>query len=241
MDHVSQTLEFQTVAMQVRKSPKHNRGLKLAVFLLLTLCGCPLLLAETFQDQASTKLDSKAAQLDERVKTLESQVEELSDKYKQSAGFSDTEYVLRVQRHYEEYYEKVLRTQTNMMWAVGSLLTFLLGIAGFFSLRQFDRQIKFTALKVAAEQRVEFERRLETDLKELEMKNSKQVSDAITELSLTSKVLRFFDCGLIFAALKQYDKSIDDFRAGIVLYMSKRKLGGVPKDIISTSISNLFR
>ena len=128
-----------------------------------------------------------------------------------------------------------------MMWAVGSLLTVLLGIAGFFSLRQFDRQIKFTALSVAAEQRVEFERRLETDLKKLEMKNSKQVSDSITKLTLKINLAQCFDSGLIFAALKDYEQSVENFRSALELYVSKEKPADVEKDLIILSICNLFR
>jgi RNA polymerase-interacting CarD/CdnL/TRCF family regulator len=204
------------------------------------------------QEGGPSPTRDETAQLAERVKLLESEVKALTDKYEQSAGFSDTEYVLRIQRHYEEYYEKVLSTQTNMMWAVGILLTVLLSVAGLFSFRQFDRQIDFTSRRVAAEQRVEFERRLEADLKELEKRNNRQVSRVIEEitkrtdqalkkLELSGMFYREHDRGLAFAALGQHKESIAGMRRAVELYAMNKERGIVGKETVRSVIANLFR
>ncbi len=204
------------------------------------------------QEGGPSPTRDETAQLAERVKVLESELKALTDKYEQSVGFSDTEYVLRIQRHYEEYYEKVLSTQTNMMWAVGILVAVLLGVAGVFSVRQFDRQIDFTTQRVAAEQRVEFERRLEADLKELEKRNNRQVSKVIEEitkridqelkkLELSGMFYREHDRGLAFAALGQHKESVAGMRRAVELYVMNKERGIVGKEVVGPVIANLFR
>ena len=180
------------------------------------------------------------AQLAEQVKVLESELKALTDKYEQSAGFSDTKYVLRIQRHYEEYYEKVLSTQTNMMWAVGILLTVLLGVAGVFSVRQFDRQIDFTTRRVAAEQRVEFERRLEADLRKLEKENDERVTKAVHKLDLQRDYDKKTSWGVTCIALNQLGDAVQAFREALEIYLRDKDHEVFAKEQAAQVIRNLF-
>lgn len=126
-----------------------------------------------------------------------------------------------------------------MMWAVGILLTVLLSVAGLFSFRQFDRQIDFTSRRVAAEQRVEFERRLEADLKELEKKNSALVSQAIEDLQLESRFALRMTWGAIFVSLKDPNESVDSFSHAVKLYASERGRTVLTKKQGTHALNNL--
>ena len=192
------------------------------------------------------------ARLRQRVQVLESQLQGLLEKYERSAGFRDTEYILRVQKQYEEYYEKALDTQVYTISAIGIILTVLVAFAGRFSFQIFDRQIDYTVRGVAAELRRSFEEKLEGELKILEEKNTHQVSSTVDQLrekithtiqdmEYENNVRREFDSGLIFAALDQFEDSVGSFRNALELYAANRARGVVTKERGATCISNLFR
>jgi tetratricopeptide (TPR) repeat protein len=191
------------------------------------------------------------SQLTDRVAALENQVRELQERYQQSAGFSDTEYILRVQSQYEQYYEKVLNTQTNTLWGVGILLTVLLAIGGRFTFRMFDRQIEYTMRGVASELKRSFESKVEGDVKRLEERNAKQVAvaietlkeettRAIEEQKIVAKNNGMFDLGLIFLALGQHDKAIDYFRQCLLHYLEVKDRKVIDTTNIRNAIGNLF-
>lgn len=222
----------------------------LVVSLLLVFVG--LEASGASQDPESSPTAAEAGQLGQRLSALESQVESLSEKYEQSAGFRDTEYILRIQQQYQTFYEKVLSTQTYTVWGIGLFLTLLFALGGRFSFRLFDRQIEYTIKGVTGELRRSFDERLATELEALEKKNSEQVSNAVqilaektdqglADLEVRDRAHRLFSQGLIFASLEQHDQSIKNFRNVLELYVTDKGRRAITKPSMVAAIANMAR
>jgi archaellum component FlaC len=230
-------------------SYRSRATLQLLVSALIIVLAC----ADRVNAQpGASSSDKRVAELSERVKALESQLQVLSQNWEKSSSLRDTEYILRIQRQYEAYYEKAFNTQQYTIWAIGLFLTVILALAGRFGLQVFDRHIEYTVKGVASELRASFEQRLESETSALRTQNAQRVSEgienlqkkydqALEDLTDRSGLRREFDSGLIFASLKQYDDAADYFHQFLTKYLKARTRNLVRREDAASVISNLFK
>ena len=123
-------------------------------------------------------------QLEERVKKLEDRADNADVQTKKAA--LDTDYIQRVQKQYETYYEKVLSTQATVFSVVGILLTIGLFIAARFSFNVFERLTKSALAEATAELRKDYARALATEVQKLKDANATDIEKL--KNALTSKI-----------------------------------------------------
>jgi hypothetical protein len=185
---------------------------------------------------------TSSAELADRVKSMELQVKTLEEKYAQGVA---------LQAEYRGFYEKAFNTQTNIVWAVGILLTTMLAVAGLLGFRAFERQTEAVIKGVVTEFRVSMEERLRAETEALAEKNQKQVSDAIDRLAKTfqdtvaeikveSQATHLFESGTTFVALKQYGDAVSNFRRCLEQYTKQTNVRVIQKTSCVSTIRNLF-
>jgi hypothetical protein len=92
------------------------------------------------QQNPATHLQPSQTQLNERVKELETRLNAAEQKAASAAMEKD--YITRVQKEYEAYYEKAFDSQRNTVWAVGLIFTLVLAVTGRFSFSIFEKRIE---------------------------------------------------------------------------------------------------
>jgi hypothetical protein len=118
----------------------------------------------------------------DRTVELEARVKALEDRYEQASGFRDTDYILRIQKQYETYYEKAFNTQVNVVWAVGAISALVLALGGIFSFTMLEKVIRSATSEATGELRTNFDQRLTSGLAELGSKNRDHTAKAIEDL-----------------------------------------------------------
>lgn len=177
------------------------------------------------------------AQLQQQIEELKKRLDEAELKAK-SADL-DKDYITRVQKQYEAYYEKVLSTQTTTVALVGILISIILAIAAKFSFDIFDTRTKTALEQAITQQRNEYAQTLATEVQKLKESNDKEMkslSDALrTEITDESNDLRALSRwnlhvaqGFAFGASQDYARQTTQFRRATEVYKLTK-----PRNILS--------
>ena len=139
----------------------------------------------------------------------------------------EKDYITRVQKQYETYYEKVLTTQTWTLAIFGFILTALFALAAKFSIDIFDSRTK-TALD-AGLARVEknLSEQNAAQLKDLESALTKRIIGLEADLKTQSDFQFHYVRALAGYVAKQYAESRRLLRQALAIYKS-----GKPKQLI---------
>ncbi|MGC1686994.1 MAG: hypothetical protein WA734_15310 [Candidatus Acidiferrales bacterium] len=198
----------------------------------------------------------------ERIAKLESRIKALEERNEQAAGFHDTDYILKIQKQYETYYEKAFQTEKDTISTLGliytaisasiaAILALILAIAGRFTLTVFEEKVENAIRKATADLEAKFTNRMTQERTTMLEANQKQLSDTTAELTkrmdtLISNVRQrsLFDMhfaqGLTFAHAKNYSVAITEFRGAVRTYLESEE-GLVTKSNCALALSNLFK
>jgi hypothetical protein len=187
----------------------------------------------------------------DRVSQLEARIRSLEDRYQQAGGFRDADYILRIQKQYETYYEKAFDTQRNTIWAVGIIFTVILAVGGRFSLSMFEKRFEY-AIRVARDElERSFEEKLARKTAELDKANQGNLAKTIEGVKeqtnrLVGDVKQSLDFstqfiqGLTFAHADRYNQAKLHYGRAVAIYL-ENGAGKVNKEDCAVALSNLFR
>lgn len=163
------------------------------------------------------------AQTEERIKKLESRAD-AAEKAAASAAL-EKDYITRVQKQYESYYEKVLNTQMWTLGIMGLVLTAVFGLAARFSLDIFDRRVQ----SAVTEAQKDLTATMKIELENLRKENAAQIKELAG--TLTAKMAQLeediryrsgfqfqYVHGLAAAAAKESWHATRSFRAAVEIY-----------------------
>jgi len=138
---------------------------------------CILALASSAQTPPKTPSPSglTPVQTEERIKQLESRTD-AAEKAAASAAL-EKDYITRVQKQYESYYERVLNTQMWTLGIMGFVLTAVFGLAARFSLDIFDRRVQSAVAEASAQLRGEITTAMKSELELLRKENAAQIKE----------------------------------------------------------------
>lgn len=216
-------------------------------FLLFVL---PFLASASYGQNPSAGSGSQKEQHDQ-ISQLESRVKALEDREQQAVGFHDTDYILKLEKLYESYYEKAFQAQKDTVWAVGLIFTFILAVAGFFSFKVFERKVDFAVADATRQLRTEFDNRIRQELLDLDRGSQDKLTQALQCQKESNDVLILevkrrisydlqFSQGLTFYIGKQYKASKLHYARAIDRYL-ENKGGLIPSRDCAIALSNLFR
>jgi uncharacterized protein YlxW (UPF0749 family) len=201
------------------------------------------------QQKPAPSSPQSQAQLEEHVKELEKRL----DAAEQKAGSAamEKDYITRVQKQYETYYEKVLSTQSWTLAIFGLILSALLIGASIFSFNVFDSRTKSALDAALAQLRTEFTQLLEKEtktlldandarLKVLETALTEKITELDKDLQIRSRFQFDFAQGLAASAANAYADSRASFRRALKSYKS-----GKPRNLFkerqgALAVVNLF-
>jgi len=120
--------------------------------------------------------------LKERVDALEVQLKDAQAKADRAAIEKD--YIERVQKQYESYYEKVLSAQTTSLTILGITLTAVFTFGGLYSLKVFDDRTKNAIAAAVTELEAKLNEKTQAAAEKLRKENagrSKQLEDDLEQ------------------------------------------------------------
>src|SRR6266568_3041934 len=126
------------------------------------------------QQKTATPAPNSQAQLEDRVKELETRLSAAEQKAASAAMEKD--YITRIQKQYEAYYEKAFNTQVTIVSTLALFITIVLAIAAKFGFDTFDRRIDTALTEASAQLRTEFNQQLRTELDALRASNAERIS-----------------------------------------------------------------
>jgi hypothetical protein len=189
--------------------------------------------------------------LKERVDALESQLKEAQAKADRAAIQKD--YIERVEKDTEKYYERAFETQVKFLDWIVILVAAAPLLVGLLSFRAIDRRIQDRLRHASTQLRTEFAERLANEtnalqeahaaeLKVLEDDLTKRITEQEQNLKFRSDYQHYFAQALAFAAAGSHGIARDQFRRALMIYKHTRakhlidKLGGG-----AVTAENLFR
>src|SRR6266581_3405135 len=173
------------------------------------------------QQKTAPPSPNSQAQLEDRVKELETRLSAAEQKAASAAMEKD--YITRVQKQYETYYEKAFNTQVWTLSILGLILTAVFFLAGRIGFAVFDRRIDSALREASTQLRTEFAQLLgketqalreanSAQLKTLEDGLTKRITEQVQDLKTRSSFEIQFVQGLAAAADKRYADARNSFR-----------------------------
>lgn len=189
------------------------------------------------------------AQLEDRVQELETRLNAAEQKAASAAMEKD--YITRVQRQYETYYENAFNTQVAIVSILALFITIILAIAAKFGFQSFDRRIDTALRETSAQLRTEFNQQILTELGSLRQQNSgqlKALEDGLTnritqqeqDLQTRSRFQFDYAQGLAAIAGNGHADARGAFRRAIRMYKSGRARQLIPAKSAALALANLF-
>jgi len=199
--------------------------------------------------------------LKERVDTLESQLKEAQAKADRAAMEKD--YIERVQKQYESYYEKAFNTQVAIVSILALFITIVLAVAARFGFQTFDRRIDTALAAASAQLRTEFNQQLRTDLETLRKDNAERVKQL--EHELTSRIAKLesdlakkiaqqqadlmivsnhnvmFLQGIAAMHGESHSSARDNYRGALLFYKQGKTRGVISRYEGAKTVANVFR
>jgi len=117
---------------------------------------------------------------EERIKNLEERVD--AAEKAASAAAMEKDYITRIQKQYESYYQKVLNTEIWALGIMGLILTGVFVLVARFSLKLIDEQTKTATAGATVQMRNEYARALAKEASKLYETNAadaKKLKDAL--------------------------------------------------------------
>jgi len=166
-------------------------------------------------------------QTEERIKQLESRLE-AAERTAASAAM-EKDYITRVQKQYESYYEKAFNTTMTVFGSIGLIIAVISIVAATLSLKFFDHRVQTAVSKaqndVTATMKTELEKLRNENVAQIEKWN-KVLTEQIARLNQDVKDRSFFQYmmaqGLAAVAIRQFDHATSYFRRALKVYKACR-------------------
>jgi tetratricopeptide (TPR) repeat protein len=171
--------------------------------LLVAAIACSSLTALAQQPQKPAA--PTAAQLEQRVKELESRLD--SADLRAKAAALDTEYVQRIQKQYESYYEKAFNTQIIIVTIIGLIVA----VVGKFGV---DHIVQSKLMEASATLREEFTQKLAAKMMRLDNDFSRKSTNSYYLL-----------LGVAMVAAGEHSDALEIFRETLAFYKRDKSLG----------------
>jgi len=136
------------------------------------------------QQKTTPASPNSQAQLEDRVKELETRLS--AAEQKAASATMEKDYITRVQKQYETYYEKAFNTQVATLSIIALFITIVFGLAARFGFAIFDRNIQLKLTEASTHLRTEFNQQLRTELDALRASNAAQLKEL--EAALTKRI-----------------------------------------------------
>jgi len=174
------------------------------------------------------------AQTEERIKQLEARAD-AAEKAAANAAM-EKDYITRIQKQYESYYEKAFNTQVAIIGIISLLIGLALWIAARFSLNVFERLTKSTLSEATGQLRAEYAQALAAEAQKLKDSNAAdieklkailtaQISQLEKDINLRAEHQFQFAQGLAAGADKRFADARVSFRHALMIYKSGRSRG----------------
>jgi hypothetical protein len=191
---------------------------------------------------------SRATQED-RIKKLEERIDD-AEKAANSAAM-EKDYITRVQKQYESYYQKVLNTQMWTLGIMGVLLTGVFVLVTRFSLKMIDEQTKTATAGATVQMRNEYARALAKEVQKLwdsNVADTKKLKEAltaqITELERNLKDQSDFQMQFVQALAgsgkEQHADSVAIFRNALSTYRACKPRNLIEAKVGATTVRSIF-
>lgn len=189
------------------------------------------------------------AQAEERIKNLESRAD-TSEKAAASAAM-EKDYITRVQKQYESYYEKVLNTQMWTLGIMGIILTAVFGLAARVGLGIFERRVQSAITEALAQLRAEMTKATQNELEILRKENtvqSKELGANLTEkieqleedLTNRSDYQFQFAQGMASGADGRFGAAMASYRRALQVYKASKQRQPVATRSRTAAVRNIF-
>src|SRR5882762_8638460 len=162
-------------------------------------------------------------QLEDRVKELESRLNTAEQKAASAAMEKD--YITRVQKQYETYYEKAFNTTMTIFGLISVIIAVIAIVTGKLSFDFFDRRAQTAIAEASTQLRTEITAAMNTELGKLRKENASQNKD----LNDRSNYLFLVSQGLIMGTAQRFAEANDSFRRALKLYKASK-----PRHLIPT-------
>lgn len=213
----------------------------------LLLAAALAFLSPTVRSEQSQKT-SRPTQED-RIKKLEERAE-AAEKAASSAAM-EKDYITRVQKQYESYYEKVLNTEMWTLGIIGLILTGVFVLVARFSLKMIDEQTKTATAGATVQMRNEYARALAKEVQKLwdsNVADNKKLKDALTaqiaELEQNIKDRSDFQMQFVQAlaagATENHADSVTIFRSALRTYKSGKSRALIESRTAVTIVRFIF-
>lgn len=186
---------------------------------------------------------------EDRIKKLE----ERADAGERAAGSAamERDYITRVQKQYESYYQKVLNTQMWTLGIMGLILTGVFVLVSRFSLKMIDEQTKTATAGATVQMRNEYARALAkevqklwdsnaADLKKLKETLTTQMSELEQNLRTRSDFQIEFVLGLAAAVDDCGGDSVVRFCEALRTYKSGKSRNLIDAKVGATTVRHIF-
>jgi hypothetical protein len=181
-------------------------------------------------------------QFEEHVKDLERRLNDAEQKAASAAMEKD--YITRVQKQYETYYEKAFNTQIIIL----TILGLIIGVVGKFGL---DRVVQHKLGETSVQLRTEFNQQLGKEAQELREANVAQLkaleaslNDRITEqewkLRARADYGHIFVQGVAFAIGGRHATARKEFRQALAIYKTGKPKQLIEKQGATALVENIF-
>ncbi len=193
------------------------------------------------QQKPAPPSPNSQAQLEARVKDLETRLH--AAEQKAASAEMEKDYITRVQKQYEAYYEKAFNTQILTL----TILGIVIGLVGKFGL---DRVVQHKLSEASAQLRTEFTQLLTKETQELREANADrlktleeglqaQIAKEVAHLEARSVCAFYYSQGLSFAVADEYAKAREYFRCALEVYVKSRESFRQRTDI--PALTDIFR
>lgn len=188
--------------------------------------------------------------LKERVDALESQLRETQAKADRAAMEKD--YITRVQKQYETYYEKAFNSQMWTLGIMGIILTAVFGLTAKFGLDIFDRRIQDSLHDASTQLETKFDQKLADELQKLKDSNAaemerlkeaveKTINELARDVRTRSNYQFHFSQALALGAADELGRAGFQFRLALAAYKIGKPGNILSKDSAVPVLKNIFR
>lgn len=174
------------------------------------------------------------AQLEDRVKGLEIRLDAAEQKAANAAMEKD--YITRVQKQYETYYEKAFNTMITIFSLISVIIAVIAMVTGKLSFTFFDRRALTALAEASIQLRTEITAAINTELDKLR----KEIASQNKDLSDRSNYLFMLSQGLVMGTAQRFAEANDSFRRALKIYQVSKPRHLIPRDSGVLTLSNLF-
>jgi multidrug efflux pump subunit AcrB len=186
---------------------------------------------------------------EDRVKKLEERAD--AAEKAASSAMMEKDYITRMQKQYESYYQKVLNTQMWTLAIMGLILTGVFVLVARFSLKMIDEQTKTATAGATVQMRNEYARALAKEVQKLWDTNAadvKKLKETLTaqfaELEQNLKDRSDFQTQFVQALAEGLDERQGDslltFRNALRTYKSCKSRNLIEAKVGATALSSIF-